>query len=279
MTATAERAQSRAFTDSYFRTQLCLLVGKDTAIDERPGRRRQARRREARHDRRHQRHAPLPGRGDHEVRHRGRVRARGHPRPRRRLPVRPALHPAPPPGASRQPRAPCSSPSRTSPTPWRSGSETRSSSTGSTRSCATSARTAATPRCTRSTSGCPRMTREVGSSWSGSPSRRWCSASWSGRSPCRPEPLDFASVWAHRGQYLKGLGLTLVATAFAYAHRPRAGRLGRAGPTLADALDPAPGRPLRGARSRHARHGPADARVLGHRPAARASTTSSSSAS
>jgi len=34
MTATAERARSRAFTDSYFRTQLCLLVGKDTAIEK-----------------------------------------------------------------------------------------------------------------------------------------------------------------------------------------------------------------------------------------------------
>jgi polar amino acid transport system permease protein len=32
-----------------------------------------------------------------------------------------------------------------------------------------------------------------------------------------PEPPDFARVWAHRGQYVKGLGLTLVATAFAYA--------------------------------------------------------------
>jgi len=34
MTATAERAKSRAFTDSYFRTQLCLLVGKDAAIQK-----------------------------------------------------------------------------------------------------------------------------------------------------------------------------------------------------------------------------------------------------
>jgi polar amino acid transport system substrate-binding protein len=34
MTATPERAESRAFTDSYFRTQLCLLVGKDAAIHE-----------------------------------------------------------------------------------------------------------------------------------------------------------------------------------------------------------------------------------------------------
>ena len=34
MTATPERAQSRAFTDSYFRTQLCLLVGKDAAIQK-----------------------------------------------------------------------------------------------------------------------------------------------------------------------------------------------------------------------------------------------------
>jgi len=34
MTATEERAKSRAFTDSYFRTQLCLLVGKDAAIEK-----------------------------------------------------------------------------------------------------------------------------------------------------------------------------------------------------------------------------------------------------
>ena len=32
MTATPERAKSRAFTDSYFRTQLCLLVHKDSGI-------------------------------------------------------------------------------------------------------------------------------------------------------------------------------------------------------------------------------------------------------
>ncbi len=30
------------------------------------------------------------------------------------------------------------------------------------------------------------------------------------------QPFDFASVWAHRGQYFKGLGITLVATACAY---------------------------------------------------------------
>ena len=32
MTATPERAKSRAFTDTYFRTQLCLLVHSDSAI-------------------------------------------------------------------------------------------------------------------------------------------------------------------------------------------------------------------------------------------------------
>ena len=32
-----------------------------------------------------------------------------------------------------------------------------------------------------------------------------------------PQDFDFASVWEHRGQYLKGLGVTLVATACAYA--------------------------------------------------------------
>ena len=34
MTATPERAKSRAFTDSYFRTQLCLLVRADAAIEK-----------------------------------------------------------------------------------------------------------------------------------------------------------------------------------------------------------------------------------------------------
>lgn len=34
MTATAERAKSRTFTDSYFRTQLCLLVHRDSAIEK-----------------------------------------------------------------------------------------------------------------------------------------------------------------------------------------------------------------------------------------------------
>lgn len=32
-----------------------------------------------------------------------------------------------------------------------------------------------------------------------------------------PQTFDFAAVWAHRGQYLRGLGVTLVATACAYA--------------------------------------------------------------
>ncbi len=33
MTATPERAKSRAFTDTYYRTRLCLLVQKDSAIE------------------------------------------------------------------------------------------------------------------------------------------------------------------------------------------------------------------------------------------------------
>lgn len=34
MTATPERAKSRTFSDTYYRTRLCLLVGKDTGINE-----------------------------------------------------------------------------------------------------------------------------------------------------------------------------------------------------------------------------------------------------
>lgn len=34
MTATPERAKSRSFTDTYFRTQLCLLVGADAPIEK-----------------------------------------------------------------------------------------------------------------------------------------------------------------------------------------------------------------------------------------------------
>lgn len=34
MTATEERAKSRTFSDTYFRTRLCLLVGKDSEIEK-----------------------------------------------------------------------------------------------------------------------------------------------------------------------------------------------------------------------------------------------------
>ena len=59
MTATPERAKSRTFTDSYFRTQLCLLVGTRLRHREPRDADGEARRGEARHDGRHQRRAAL----------------------------------------------------------------------------------------------------------------------------------------------------------------------------------------------------------------------------